>query len=257
MMSEKRRNTNITGQAVCAAAAAACLVYGAVIRSLHTGTGFFMFWIAAGIGFLVLAACIRLRVFRQLPRPLKTACIALAVLAGVLFVGIEGCILAGFHARGEENLDYIVVLGAQVRKNGPSKVLRYRLDTAYDYLMQNPDTVCIVSGGQGRNEPCPEAEGMYTYLVDQGIPEGRIIREASSENTAENLGNTKELIDAETARVGVVTNNFHVFRSRMLARHLGYKNVCSIAAPSVPAYLPNNMVREFLGVVKDFLCGNI
>lgn len=62
-------------------------------------------------------------------------------------------------ARGwTRGLDYIIVLGAQVRKDGPSPVLKYRLDKAVEYLNENPDTVCIVSGGQGSNEPWSEAE---------------------------------------------------------------------------------------------------
>jgi len=33
--------------------------------------------------------------------------------------------------------------------------------------------------------------------------------------------------------------------------------VYGIAAPSTPLYLPNNMLREVLGVVKDKAAGNI
>ena len=61
--------------------------------------------------------------------------------------------ISQMHADGREGLDYIIVLGAQVRKDGPSPVLKYRLDKAVEYLNENPDTVCIVSGGQGSNEP--------------------------------------------------------------------------------------------------------
>ena len=57
--------------------------------------------------------------------------------------------------------------------------------------------------------------------------------------------------------VGVVTNNFHVFRSVRIAQELGISDVCGIAAPSNPWYLPNNLLREFLGVCKDFAAGNI
>ena len=49
-----------------------------------------------------------------------------------------------------------LVLGAQVHKTRPSLVLQYRLDKAIDYLESNPNTICIVSGGKGANEPFPE-----------------------------------------------------------------------------------------------------
>ena len=54
-----------------------------------------------------------------------------------------------------------------------------------------------------------------------------------------------------------LTNNFHVTRAAALARKQGLTNVYAIAAPSDPAYLPNNMFREFFGLTKDFLAGNL
>ena len=57
--------------------------------------------------------------------------------------------------------------------------------------------------------------------------------------------------------MGIVTNNFHLFRGMRIARKAGIVNVCGIAADSNPLYLPNNMVRESLGLAKDFLAGNI
>lgn len=83
------------------------------------------------------------------------------------------------------NLDYVVVLGAQVRKSGPSKVLRYRLDTAINYLNENPGTICIVSGGKGPNEPVAEAQGMTNYLESYSIKKNRIIKEMKSKTTQE------------------------------------------------------------------------
>lgn len=81
--------------------------------------------------------------------------IAVVCIGIVIFGTVEGCIISNMHAR-HQHLDYVVVLGAQVRKSGPSKALRYRLDTAADYLRNSPDTICIVSGGKGANEPFPE-----------------------------------------------------------------------------------------------------
>ena len=57
--------------------------------------------------------------------------------------------------------------------------------------------------------------------------------------------------------VGIVTNNFHVFRGVMLARHAGFEDACGIAARSNIYFQPNNLVREFFGVMKDLVCGNL
>ena len=98
---------------------------------------------------------------------------------------------------------------------------------------------------------------MKEYLISHGVDEERILLETKSKNTKENLKNAKEMFDPDHDQVGIVTNNFHVFRALSLARKEGIRNCCGISAGSTPLYLPNNMLREFLGVVKDFLCGNL
>ena len=52
-------------------------------------------------------------------------------------------------------------LGAQMKGGTPSTIFRFRLDAAYDYLIKNPDTTCIVSGGKGTNETVSEGDGGY------------------------------------------------------------------------------------------------
>lgn len=98
-----------------------------------------------------------------------------AAVAIVVFVTLCGMIAGDFSAKGNRNLDYIIVLGVQVREDGPSAVPKYRLDAAIDYLNENPNTVCIVSGGQGANEPFSEAKGMAEYLLDKGIEGNALI----------------------------------------------------------------------------------
>ena len=225
-----------------------CFLYSAAVYRVHAGTATFLLWIALGVFLLCCAVGLHFHVWALLPVWLHKVIFVITAAAVVLFVVVEGCILSGFGAKGEDNLDYLIVLGAQVREDGPSTVLKRRLDTACAYLMENEDTVCIVSGGQGSNEPYPEAQGMYEYLVEKGISADRILVEDQSLNTVENIRNSSEYFEKETARVGIVTSNFHVFRGVHIAKKLGVKSVCGIAAPVVPLYLPNNMLREFFGV---------
>lgn len=140
---------------------------------------------------------------------------------------------------------------------GPSAVLKFRLDAAYEYLTANEETICVVSGGQGSNEPCTEAEGMYQYLVEKGISPDRILLEKESTDTSENIAYSARLMGGTDVSVGIVTNNFHVFRGVMLARHAGFEDACGIAARSNIYFQPNNLVREFFGVMKDLVCGNL
>ena len=131
------------------------------------------------------------------------------------------------------------------------------MDAAVDYLNGNPDTICIVSGGQGTNEPFSEAEGMAKYLLDKGIDEHRIVLEDKSTSTVENIQNSKILMEESYNGVGIVTNNFHVFRAVQIAKVQGLEGVCGIAADSNVLYLPNNVLRECCGILKDWLMNNI
>lgn len=242
---------------LCILAAVLCFGYCLMTGLARSGSRFYLVWAAAGLCFGFLACAIRFDWWSGLPALLRHGIVLLAAVGALLFVVVEGCILSCYHAQGEENLDYIIVLGAQMKESGPSVVLQFRLDKAYDYLTENENTICIVSGGQGANEPCSEAEGMYRYLVGRGIPASRIVMEDQSTDTSENIAYSAKLIGNDQAKVGIVTNNFHVFRGVQLARHAGFENVCGIAAQSDIYFMLNNMVREFFGVVKDTVCGNL
>ena len=233
-----------------------CVLYClALAITRGTGTWFFLIWGIMGIAF-TLWGIFRGRIWHVMPHWLNITAGTLFLLMLAVFLFTEGCFISGFSKNTDKELDYIVVLGAQLKTTGPSRVLQYRLDTAYEYLTAHPDTKAIVSGGQGSNEPASEAQGMYDYLVKRGIEPGRIVLEDKSVNTEQNIRFSKEFLQADADKVGIVSNNFHVFRAVKLAKAAGYRNVVGIAAPATAFYLPNNMLREFFGVVKDFLMGH-
>lgn len=216
-----------------------------------------MMWAFGGVGFALFAAVSYFGLWDKLPQPVWRVGIGIIIACVIIFAAVELCVISAFGAKGEPNLDYIIVLGAQVKENGPSVVLKFRLDTAYDYLMENEETLCIVSGGQGYNEPHSEAQGMYDYLTGRGIAKERILLEDKSTDTSENIAFSSIYLNMENDKVGIVTNNFHVFRSVHLAKHYGIKNVCGISATSNIFFLPNNMFREFFGIIKDLVYGNL
>ena len=95
--------------------------------------------------------------------------------------------------------------------------------------------------------------------MEQGISEERIITETESVNTEENIVNAISLIKADTAKseadmkIAVVTNNFHLFRGALLAKRHTDATVIGIAAHTEYLYIPNNMVRESFGILKDLV----
>lgn len=236
---------------------AGCILYClSILFFTGYGTNFFLIWGFAGVLFLLWARY-ESRLRNIMPGWFKKTAGIVIVLGIAVFVMVEGMVLSGFFKKGKEGLDYIIVLGAQLKESGPSYVLQQRLDAAYNYLSENENTIVIVSGGQGSNEPDTEAQGMYDYLVGRGIAPERIIKEEQSQNTYENISFSGQFFDREETSVGIVTSNFHVFRALQLARAAGYKEVCGIAARSHAGVLPNNMLREFFGIMKDFLVGNL
>ena len=224
-----------------------CVLYGTMVFLIRSGTMFFAVWIAMGAGFILLGALTQISFWGRLSQTARTLLLAAAIAAFLLIAVCEGFVLSGFGRRAPAGLDYLIVLGAQVREDGPSAVLRYRLD----------ETVCIVTGGQGSAEPIAEGISMRDCLVGQGIDASRILVEDKARNTIQNILFSKSLMSSPDASCGIVTNNFHVARAMALARKQGLTDIYAIAASSDLLFLPNNMFREVFGLTKDFLAGNL
>ena len=163
---------------------------------------------------------------------LRAAGILIAI--GILVVGFIGAhIFAGMRQKPEQNLPYVIVLGAQVRGTKVSKALRKRLDCAAEYAKENPDTIFFLSGGQGDGEDITEAEAMQEYLIEAGVDAKRLRMEDRSTTTWENLKFCNELQPLHTERVGILSNDFHIYRAVQMARQQGYEDVCGIITNTI------------------------
>ena len=228
------------------------LVYSVAVFMVGSGTFSFIIWIFAAIfwGFLYLMD--KKSLWPKIPKAIKYAFSSIVAICLTIFVICQGCILTQFFSKGESGAEYIIVLGAQMRDWGPSVVYKARLDSAIEYLNNNPDTKVIVTGGQGANESISEGEGGQEYLLAQGINKDRILVEKDSVDTDENISNALSLIDTDNdMKICIVTNNFHVFRGVMIAKRYTNAKISGIAAFTQYQYLPNNMVRETFGILKD------
>ena len=75
-------------------------------------------------------------------------CAGFAVQAGIIgFLAVSGY---ADRPTGQEQV--MIVLGAGLRKDKPSNLLRMRLDAAYTYAAQHPELLIVTSGGQGQWE---------------------------------------------------------------------------------------------------------
>ena len=158
----------------------------------------------------------------------------------------------------EPDKDFLIILGCGLRKDGtPSPLLRGRIDRALDFAKKQKaqtgkDLIFVTSGGQGPDELVSESAAMKRYLMEQGIPEARIIEEDRSTNTLENMKFSKEKIWAVNpdGKVAFATTNYHVFRSGLCARRVKMRAV-GMGAKTKWYFWPNAAVREFVGLLTE------
>lgn len=184
---------------------------------------------------------------------ITTRIFTVILIIGLLIVGTtEAIIIKSSFGDPEEQVEYMVVLGAKVNKDGPSVSLWDRICGAYLYLEEHPDTIAIVSGGQGTDEPITEAECMYRELVGLGIDPKRIWMEDEATSTWENMQFTLNLIEEKTgirpAKLGVLSSEYHLFRASLFAKACGVEFVGIPAQTSRWSQKINHFMREVAGV---------
>lgn len=195
---------------------------------------------------------------KRLAKRLLTVVLTLILIGMLAFFILLGIVLAGSHDQVSGQPSVMIVLGCQVRPDGPSILLQDRIDEAAAYLLDHPEVTVVVSGGQGPDEPMSEARAIRDALVEQGVEAERILLEEASHNTVQNLRYSRALLEEEgidtSGGVLVVSNGFHLARVRMLAARCGFGQVSTLAAPE--SHLPSRLmmyIREPLALVKSFL----
>ncbi len=163
-----------------------------------------------------------------------------------------GFLLRSAHGTSAPDSSFVIVLGAGVNGSSPSRSLRERLDAAKSYLEAHPDSIAVVSGGQGEYEDISEAQCMFNYLTAHGISPERIWMEDRAENTLQNLQFSMELIEKHTNvrpnKVAVISSEYHLYRANLFARWL---NLDTDLIPARTERLPlrwNYYLREIFAV---------
>ena len=166
--------------------------------------------------------------------------------------------LSSFVLRdGKTNADgqkILVVLGCRVKGDIPSVALEKRVDSAYLYLMSNPQARAILSGGQGRDEFISEAECMRKMLTDRGISSDRLLLEDKSASTYQNIKlSMKYIKDAGVNEIAVATSEYHQKRARLICKKFGL-TAYSVSSKTDPLILPVFVLREIFALVKEYIC---
>lgn len=183
----------------------------------------------------------------------------LLLICIVCLLAVEIPILRSAFQEPEEEVDVLIVLGAQVRGTTPSRSMLDRLTATATYLEAHPDTIAIVSGGQGLGESITEAQAMYDWLVSNGIDVSRIWIEPEATSTEENLTFSFRMIEEKAGTnpsVGIVSSEYHLYRATYMAeKMLGISTVGVPAHTTYPLMMVNYFLREAAAVVVLWLQG--
>lgn len=172
------------------------------------------------------------------------------------FIMIEGLIIINGQENKEYDVDYLVVLGSGLWGDVLSPTLLGRMNKSLEFIENNPNTKIVVCGGQGKGENMPESEAMRDYLVLNGVDESKIIQEDKSTSTLENLKFAKNILEKldgkKNHKIMIVTNEFHLFRSKFIAKRLGFTPY-GMPSKTITSIAPKYFIREYFAVIKSFI----
>jgi len=221
----------------------------------------FTAYIFFGIAGIILCYELIAALKKKRPKAAKVLfCIlSIGLLLGGIAAVITGIPIAIAMKGSEEPCQYMIVLGAGINGSTPSLSLRNRLDAAYEYLTAHPETICIVSGGQGPGEDLSEALCMYKDLTAKGIAPERIWMEDKSTSTRENIAFSLALIEEKAGqcptKAGILSSEYHLYRAGLVAKSQGLEMIGIPARTSWAALRINYFLREIVAVWYYTLLG--
>ncbi len=170
----------------------------------------------------------------------------IASVAVILYLGSLTYVLVyALHRNVPKHADAIVVLGAKVNlNNSPSDPLKNRTAEAVKLYNQGIADYLITTGGVGLGSEA-EAQNAADLAAASGVPREKILSESNSHNTLQNLDDIKDIADQKNIKsLIVVSDNFHVARGVLFARHFGFKPVYW-DYPNPSYYSNQDLVRNY------------
>lgn len=156
------------------------------------------------------------------------------------------------YKKYDDDCEYLMILGTVVvGADEPSRQLTERMERALTYFNLHKHAKAVCCGGCFRKEQkVSEAEIIKRFLVNNGIDENRILLEDKSTTTYENFKFALSVIESDSGRtventkIAFLTNDYHVFRSGVIAKQMGIKNVRKVSTASESEIL-KRYLREY------------
>ncbi|MDC1142230.1 YdcF family protein [Planctomycetota bacterium] len=163
----------------------------------------------------------------------------MSLFAGVYFGGA---------IESDQRADAIVVPGAAIWKaRKPSDALLYRLHTALDLYQAGRAPVIICTGGGEGNYA--EGKVMAEWLAAEGVPESALIIENDSATTRDSGDNVARIMKSRKLKSALVVSNwFHVARTRMTLEQEGIQTYAAPAGGNTLRQEPYFVLREMAGL---------
>lgn len=152
------------------------------------------------------------------------------------------------------DIDYIVVLGAGIRRGKPSPMLEDRLKTGIS-LYNNDISNKILITGDHMNDDYDEVTVMKNYLLEHGIPEEDIITDNYGISTYDSIYRVKNVYKSNKAVI--VSQRYHLYRALFLSDNLDLESYGVEANLRYYYGQWYREIREILARNKDFIKGII
>jgi uncharacterized SAM-binding protein YcdF (DUF218 family) len=160
--------------------------------------------------------------------------VAAGILSGLILVA---AIYRQARAEQAQPADAIVVLGTAQFNGWPGPVFQARLDHALELWRQGYAPLVVVTGGKMAGDEFTEAEAAVAYLTQAGVPLDAIVTDNEARDTWESMQNVALLLEPHGLHnVILVSDGFHLFRAKIMARDVGLEGWGSpvVESPIVP-----------------------
>ena len=183
-------------------------------------------------------------------RVIRLIIIVVFVGFGLVIVSLALLAFAIIHqARQDERVpaDAIVVLGTAQWNGRPSPDLQARLDHAYDLYHDGYAPMIVLTGGTGKGDIYSESEVSKAYLQERGVP-ASAMRTVGGLTTWQNLQEARQSLLRDNERVLLVSDPFHMFRSKRMAQDLG---LIAFTSPTQTSPIRPNTMLEYKYVARE------
>jgi uncharacterized SAM-binding protein YcdF (DUF218 family) len=150
---------------------------------------------------------------------------AIALLLSAIILTFA-CFAYGVYAYSSgsppTSADAAIILGAAIERDQPSPEFREKINHGIELLNTGKVRRLILTGGRPNRGEYAESNVAKKYATENGVPEDKIVTEAKSHTTYQNLYYARELAREDNLNSFIIVSSpFHIRRAMRIADDLG------------------------------------